>query len=452
MLHPVIEDSYPLTPTQQGMLFHYLFTGNRTAYVVQVVCSLEHDLDVGAFKRAWIALVSRHAALRTAFRWEGLPEPIQEVWKDAELEVDELDWSEVPEPSQQERLEQFLATDMARGFDLEQAPLMRVTVIRLGVKVWKCVWTLHHIILDRNSYPIILTDLFQLYEALGSGEQPQLSDVRPFREHVNWLGARDWSRSEQFWSERLQGFESPNQLPSSIHTEEEQVGSGQRELRMSADETAALMRFAVENRVTANTVFVGAWALLLGHYTGDDDVVFGATRACRMSPEYDATSTVGLLINTLPFRARVPADRSVRAWLKGILEDWMRTAEHEQAPLHLVKTWAGFPQRRSLFETYVAFNATSLTEVLQAKGGDWRKRDFAVRSQASFPVGVSAYLGKELRFRIAYQSSHIDDRTAVRMLEQLCTLMNRLVTYPDRPPAEVDILSPADRLPGFTRR
>jgi hypothetical protein len=207
------EDAYPLSPVQQGILFHSLDAGASGVYVQQLVCSLHEDLDLAAFRRAWQQLLERHAALRTSFHWEGLEEALQRVHRHGELPIHEEDWRGLAETEQRERLDAYLRSDRRRGFDLAQGPLIRQALFRTGDADYRWVWSSHHAILDGRSRLQLLEEFSTLYEGFCRGEsEVTLPPPRPYREHIEWLAGQDLSSARSFWQDTLRGFTEPTKL------------------------------------------------------------------------------------------------------------------------------------------------------------------------------------------------------------------------------------------------
>ena len=164
-----IEDIYPLSPMQQGMLFHSIYAPESGMYVEQMSCTLRGSLSVDAFERAWRRVISRHTPLRTAFVWQDLDEPLQVVQRQVSLPLEQHDWRALTSAQQAARLEAFQHEDRQRGLDLSEAPLMRLTLIRLADDRYQFVWTHHHLLIDGWSVPLLFQEVFQLYEAFRQG-------------------------------------------------------------------------------------------------------------------------------------------------------------------------------------------------------------------------------------------------------------------------------------------
>ncbi len=207
-----IEDIHPLAPMQQGMLFHSLYAPRSGMYVSQSCYILGGDLNIPAFQRAWQTVIERHQVLRSSFHWEELDEPLQVVHQSAELPFHSRDWRALPGADQDERLEAFLREDRARGFELDQAPLLRLTLIRTAEQRYYFVWSNHHLLLDGWSQAIVMKEVLACYQACCRGEPARLAPSRPYGDYIVWLQAQDLAAAEAFWRHYLRGFAAPTAL------------------------------------------------------------------------------------------------------------------------------------------------------------------------------------------------------------------------------------------------
>ena len=315
MRSPAVVDSYPLSPLQQGMLFHAVSAPSSGVDIEQIVCTLRQPVDAAALESAWRKVADRHAILRSAFRWDD--EPVQEVFAETELSWLEEDLRMLPASHREQHFVTFLADDRSRGFAMNEAPLFRLTWFHFAEHEARLVWTFHHALLDGRSFLIVLREVFAFYFAEVSGTALDLPQPRPFRDHIDFLQSHQGGGSEGYWREMLRGFTAPTPLvvdglPGCAKT----PGQADYERRLSRSATDALRAFAATNALTLNTVVQGAWALLLSRYSGEKDIVFGATRACRRSSVESATEMVGLFINTLPVRTQPRDDLRLVPWLQ----------------------------------------------------------------------------------------------------------------------------------------
>src|SRR5215510_2446222 len=272
-----IEAIYPLTSTQEGMLFHSMYAGGSGVYFQQTKCTFEGRLDVPAFRRAWQHVVNRHQVLRTGFNWQLKRKPLQIVRRQVELPWEELDQCALSAVEQEEALQQRLRTYRKQGFDLTQPPLMRCLLIRSSPQCHDFIWSYHHIILDGWSVSLLLKEVFTFYEAFRRGANPMLEEPRPFQDHVAWLKQRDVSAAEKFWRDYLAGFEIATPLDSKLTqgpvVGDEETEYGVQQLHLSAATSTMLEEFARRSGVTRSVLVEGVWALLLSRYSGEKDVV-----------------------------------------------------------------------------------------------------------------------------------------------------------------------------------
>ena len=280
----MIEDSYQLTPLQHGMIVHSLAAPGSGIYIQQLVCKVREQLNVSAFERAWENLVRRHAALRTSFFWEGTEQPVQRVHQDVRLPFQYLDWSD--RADQEAELEKFLRADRQLGFDLDQAPLMRLAVIRRADADYWLIWTSHHALFDGRSRRLLLKEVFAFYEAICRNEKLDLSEPSSYRSYIDWLQQQSQAKSENFWRSRLSGRHAGENLAKNGRRTNPTQGQshGRKSVPLSETFTRALVSWVEQHQLTPNTLLQGAWALLLSRYSGEDYVVFGATRAGRHAP------------------------------------------------------------------------------------------------------------------------------------------------------------------------
>ena len=180
-----IIDSYALSPLQQGMLFHHLEASDSGVDIEQVTCALDEVVERDAFRSAWQAVFKRHTILRTSFRWQDAGEPRQDVHEQATVEMAQIDWSGVSAELQEERWLGLLAADRRRGFDLRIMPLLRLTLVQLAQNRFRLLWTFHHMLLDGRSFPILLREVFEVYQAIRDGKQVVFPETRPYREYIN---------------------------------------------------------------------------------------------------------------------------------------------------------------------------------------------------------------------------------------------------------------------------
>jgi amino acid adenylation domain-containing protein len=444
-----MEDSYPLSPLQHGMLFQSLDERQTGVDLVQIACEMHEVLDVACLQRAWRQVVQRHDILRSGFRWDNVDAPRQEVYRHVALPFVHDDWRGCSADEQTARWEDYLRRDRRRGFDLGVPPLMRVALFRTENCHYRLCWTWHHLLLDGRSILLVLDEVFARYEALVRGEELRCEPAPQFREYVEWHRRQDWSAAERFWREALQGFSAPTPLKvakPSVACDGKQDAWAELEIELSPATTAAVKRLAESAGVTLNTVLQGGWALLLSRYSGERDVVFGEIRACRNSTTPRAHQTVGLFLNTLPVRVRVRNDAPLTRWLQDFRRRWVAVRDHENTPLVTVQGRSDVPRGTRLFDTVVNFQNPSWDAALESRGGPWRNRHFSIRNQPAYRLTLDIYGGRPaLQLKLNYDPRHFDEPVIARMLEHYRTLLECMAASPDERLANLSMLSAAER-------
>ena len=208
----ILNPFYPLSPLQEGLLFHTLEAPQSRLYFQQLSYVLQGELNVEAFKRAWEAVVERHPAMRAIFVWERRQKSLQVVLENIELPWQEANWRGVPPAEQQELLDEFLRKDQERGFELSKGPLIRFALFQLTEDTFQFVWTYHHILLDGWSISLIQNEVFAFYASFRRGQNLNLEAPLGYRNYIAWLQQQDLSAAEVYWRETLKGFKSPTPL------------------------------------------------------------------------------------------------------------------------------------------------------------------------------------------------------------------------------------------------
>jgi NRPS condensation-like uncharacterized protein len=351
-----LSGAFALSPMQQGMLFHYLREPHSGVDIEQIVVHLPERIDARRLEMAWQWLVRQHDILRTKFVWEG-NETQQEVLPEVAVPFVVHEQRGLSEKAKAEQLKEFLRTDRVRGFDLSEAPMLRLTLFPWGEESFSLVWTFHHALLDGRSYPVLLREVFEAYAELGSGAISRRPEPFPYRRHIEWLQEENFDAAEVFWKKLLAGFTAATPLvvdrQSAPDTETYQQGEAWEQL--DAAVTAALRKLAKTHDLTLNSVVMGAWAILLHKYSREEDIVFAATRAARKSSVPNADETIGLFINTVPVRVQVKADDPLISIFKDVRKLWLEMRPYEHTPLARVKAVSQVPPSQPLFETLFVF-------------------------------------------------------------------------------------------------
>ena len=437
-----VEDVYPLSPMQHLMLLHTLAAPRSKVLLRQLCYTLHGELAVPEFIQAWQHLTTRHTALRTAFIWEGLEKPLQVVRQQATLTCQQEDWRHYAITEQHEKLKAFLLVDAEQGIDLYRAPLMRLSLIRSTQETSYLVWSIHHLIVDGWCAPIIMEELKTCYEALCQGRTIDLAPAPCYRQYIAWLQQQDLAPAEKFWRERFAGFQVPPSFAAGRAAgAAEEIQYEEQQLSVSGELIASLRSVLRQHKLTLNTLFQGAWALLLSWHSGTNDVVFGVTTSGRPAELAGVEAMLGTFINNLPIRVQLSADESVMDWLKEHQEDQLRLRPYEHYSLTQVQEWSGVPQWQPLFETLLIFQ--NLVEATSSRTSSLDMRSLSSTVRTAYPLTILATeVSTELMLRIIYDRDRFEATAITGLLEQLRTILVRMGTNPDQRLSQ--ILQPRD--------
>ncbi|MFF4083541.1 amino acid adenylation domain-containing protein [Streptomyces sp. NPDC001777] len=436
-----IEDVLPLSPLQEGLLFHSLIAGDEgDVYAVQLAADVEGTFDGDALRAAARTLLRRHPNLRAGFRHQPSGRAVQVVPRHAEPDWRERDLTGLDGEELRTELDELLEEERTRRFDLATPPLLRFMVIRLGEGRHRVVITHHHVLLDGWSMPLLLAELRELYGS--AGDDSALPPVTPYRYYLEWLAGRGQEESLEAWREELAGLDEPTRL-SAAELRRIPVMPRWLTAPLPADLYDALRKRATEHGVTLNSMVQLAWAVLLGKLTGRGDVVFGTTVSGRPPEIPGIESMIGLFINTIPVRVRLdPAESWARA-MSRIQDEQAGMTGHHHVGLAEIHKLAGLGE---LFDSIVVFENYPVDATRVDPAADARTVGSLGKDAAHYPLTlVAALTGDGLRLRLNHRPDAIDPAFAQRLLEWFQQLLRTLADDPHRPVGRGELVGPAER-------
>lgn len=442
-----IEAIYPLSPMQKGMLFHTLYDPQASLYFEQFTFCLDGRIDETAFHKAWQAVVDRYAVLRTAFVWEKQEEPLQIVLAEATLPWQLLDWRQIGD--QDQALADYLADERKHPFDLKKAPLARGTLIRLAETRYRFIWSNHHLLLDGWSLPLLLKDVFIYYESFRTGQTAQLPATRPFQEYIAWLQKQDTAVAAAFWKEQLAGIEHTTPLVDllgqSNAAKKETAVYHETSLTLSAETSQQLQQIARQHKLTLSTLLLGAWALLLHRYSGEDDVVFGTTISNRPEELADIETMVGLFINSVPMRVRIDAAATLLDWLQTVQTQQVELRSHAYLSLNDIQEQTAVARGSQLFESLFVFENYPLdNDQLRAANLSFSLDDFQAQERTNYPLTIVARPGNQITLQLIYDAQAFTAVTIDRILGHFQTALSHLPAHSSQKAVDLPILSEAE--------
>ena len=433
-----IEDLYPLSPMQQGMLFHSVYEEAASAYINQLRVDIT-GLDVQRFARAWQAAIARHDVLRTGFL-QG-EQPLQWVARSVPLPLRELDWRD--RPHAEAALDTLAREELEQGFDLAAPPLMRFVIVRRDERRHHFVWTHHHLLMDGWSVAQLLGEVLAHYGAAQAEGMHVPRASRRYRDYIEWLASADLAPARHYWLAQLARLDEPSMLASALPCAEGKGGHAEQVFTLEAGETRRLAQWAAAHRVTINTLLQGAWARVVGRCLGRDTVCFGATVAGRPDRLADAQGIVGVFINTLPLCVTMPPAMPTGEWLRALQEQNLESREHEHLPLQEIQR-LGRHGGQACFDSILVFENYPVDGILRdAQSIGLGFEHLGGREETNYPLTLIVSYTGTLSVLLRHARGSVDEAMAALLLQALEQQLQALTQGADLPLGAIALGTPA---------
>jgi amino acid adenylation domain-containing protein/FkbM family methyltransferase len=443
-----IQDIYPLTPLQEGFLFHHVLNEQGDTYVLLVLLSLDSEELLQKLIMALQAVIDRHDILRTAVLWEGLTRPVQVVHRRAAVSVEYVELQ-----GGRDALEQMRErTDPAHvRMDLQSAPLMKLQVAQdVKGSRWLMLLRLHHMVGDHIALERVISEV----RLLLAGRVQELPEPVRYREFVaRALGREKQEQAEEFFRRKLREVQEPTAPFGllNVHGDGSQIRESRQEL--DGGLSRRVRRVASEQGVSTATIFHAAWALVVSRTSAREDVVFGSVLLGRMQGSRNADRAVGMFINTLPLRLQLQG-KSARDLVHSTHQELMELLEHEQASLVSAQSCSGVGAGLPLFSALLNYRHSAPTaaesDAPELLGGI---RIVQVQERTSYPVTVSVDdLGEGFGLTAQVDERLEADRVLGYVEQAVRSLVQALEGEPQRLVQELTILPESERkqlLEGF---
>ncbi|QDQ10095.1 amino acid adenylation domain-containing protein [Streptomyces spectabilis] len=439
MTRSPVEDVWPLSPLQEGLLFHAAFDDQGPdVYTVQSALALEGPLDEARLKATWAALLDRHAALRACFRQVSGARRVQVIARHVTLPWRTEDVSRLSADAARAALERLAEQERAERFDLATAPLLRVLLVRLAAHRHRLVLTSHHILMDGWSAPVLVAELAAAYAH--GGDTARLPRTTSYRDYLLWLGKQDKEAAGAAWRAEFDGAAEPTLVAPAVPDRPPAFPG-----HVSGDLPPALGRavtaLARTHGLTVNTVAQGAWALVLARIAGRTDVVFGATVAGRPADLPGVESMVGLLINTLPVRVPLDGAQSAAEMLLRLQERQTALLPHQHLGLMEIKELAG---PGAVFDTLMVYESFPRRPAGRAQdpGGLTIRPEGFAREAAHYPLTLVVAPGERTHLKLEYRTDLFDRATAEAAHAALVRTLEQFAADPAAPVGGLRVVAP----------
>jgi amino acid adenylation domain-containing protein/non-ribosomal peptide synthase protein (TIGR01720 family) len=441
-----VEDAYPLSPLQQGLLFQSLLEPASESYFVQVRFDFAGTLDPDAFREAWFELCRRHAVLRSAFIHQDLPRPMQVVLKDRQPEVGFDDLRHWAREERRARLEAFCLKERRRGFDLQRDPLLRLAVFREGDSDYHIVWSYHHILIDGWCLAILQRDFLEIYAALLDRRLPRLPPAAPYRNYIRWLEGQDRESARRFWRHYLKGYEHLATLPKLAGFDDGQPRALAEEiLVLDADQSSGLVRLASQAGVTLNAVMLSLWGLLLSRYNDQEDVVLGTIVSGRPADLAGVEEMVGLFICAVPVRLGLKPDMLFPDLVCRVQDDALTSEAHLHLPLADIQLESALG--RHLFDHMLIFENYPLRAAGIPAQSPARAEfaPVAAYDPTHYDLDITVVPGERITVKFTFDLRVYRPDQLQRTAGHLRMAVASILRDPEQRLREIDILPPSER-------
>lgn len=425
-----VADIYPCSALQAGLLFHAAL--HPGTYVSTMHLQIDGQVDHARLEAAWQRLVERHSILRTGIFDEGVTTPLQVVVHRCSAAIREEDLRLLAAAEQEAAIAREMQGLGAEPFDLAAPPLARFVLIRTAEDCYRLVWAVHHALLDGWSCSLLIYELFQEYGAATGGAEHDAGPVLPFRDFIAWLQAQDMSDAEQFWAGLLANPPSDHLISASAtacRTATGQIDETELSMHIPRD---AIERFCRAQKISVFSLFHAAWAIVLSRVTGTEDVVFGVTLSGRNVDLPDMHRRIGLFVNTVPTRIRVPVATEAGVWLRDLHRQNAELWQFEQTPLSNIFDWAGIDRARPLFDSLLLFENYPVLAPHADDLGGLKLGDVRLIERPHYPVTMQVFQSSESHFSIRcyFDRGILDADSAAALGRAFDTVIEEIVGHP----------------------
>ncbi|MED3000358.1 amino acid adenylation domain-containing protein, partial [Bacillus velezensis] len=441
-----IQDIYPLSYMQEGMLFHSLLQKESQAYAEQASFSITGKVDTRVFEESVHALFERHDIFRTIFISQNVSVPQQVVLKERNVSIIEENLTNLNKADQIKHIEEAKRRDRKKGFHLQKDMLMRVTLLQTGECEYTCIWSFHHIIMDGWCLGIVLKEFFQIYASRLRRTPLTLEPAVPYGTYIKWLMEQDKEKAASYWERYLEGFEQQTVLPK-----QKKAGESRQEevtFSFSKEDTAKLKDLAVKEEVTLSTIFHTLWGILLQAYNQTEDAVFGSVISGRPSEIEGIERMIGLFINTVPVRIS-GADIPFQKLIKNVQKDALKGQAYSYHPLYDIQ--ANSQVKQGLIDHILVFENYPVEQELDVLNSNGETKDlfhihdFSMEDETNYSFYLMVAPGDEIHLKMRYDSSVYDRQFIENIKGHLTHIVSQILDKPDITPDKLVIITPEEK-------
>ncbi|MEG7354090.1 amino acid adenylation domain-containing protein [Bacillus inaquosorum] len=442
-----IENVYPLTPMQKGMLFHSLLDEDSHSYFEQASFDLQGELKIDCFKASLERLFETYAVFRTRFYSGWNDTPLQIVYKTQKPQIHFADLRDIEEHLREDAIAAYQREDKAKGFDLARDPLMRIAIFRMEDSKYHLIWSFHHIVMDGWCLSLITKEVFEYYNALQEGRETELPSAAHYSDYIEWLHLQDQGAAKRYWSEYLDGYKGETRL---LHKrpkhEQKAYAYANVTCELDQEQTKQLQQIANQHQVTLNSLIQTLWGILLQKYSGSQDVVFGNVVSGRPAEIPGVEQMIGLFINTIPVRIRCDEDSSFADTMQMVQQNALASQAYDTFPLYEIQ--AQTEQKQNLIDHIMIFENYPIgQQVEEASRYDTELNvmNFHMQEHSHYDLNVVVIPGKQLAVHFGFNENEYEKSEVEQICGHFEQLMQQVLKQPSVKIEELELLTQREK-------
>ncbi len=447
-----IEDMYPLSPMQEGMLFHTQLKNNKNVYFEQTTLDIAGEISIDIFEESFNKVIEKYDVLRTVFIHERVRKPVQVVLKEARRTVEFINIAELSETNKEKYIEEFKVKDREKGFDLTRELPVRAYVIKLEQQRYTIIWSFHHIVMDGWCLSLIMKDFIKGYISKKEGNQIQIGTGKSYSEYIEWLEKKDKEEAISYWKNHLDGYEQKAAVPTTkFIVNRDECQNRERIMTLNKETTRALVRLSQQYGVTLNTVMQGIWGVILQGCNNTDDVVFGTVVSGRPAEITGIEEMVGLFINTIPVRFKTKQEekyeKTFEQAVKELQKQAIGAAQYEYIALAEIQTNSELKQNLIdnlfVFENYPTEKEIETSFSINNLG--FKVNTAKSTGHTSYNFNFVVMPGEELLIKLGYNEKIYDEEQIERILGNIHKVIDTIIESPSIKLKDVEILASKEK-------
>ncbi len=448
-----IEDVYPLSPMQEGMLFHLLLNPKSDQYFEQMTFQVKGCLSMALIETSMNDLIVRYDVLRTMFLHQIHDRPLQIVLKQGNIDFTYRDIKE--ECLHREKSEvvcSYQVPDRAQPFEPDKGVLMRLIVLQTDSDEYTFIWSHSHLIMDGWCMGIIMQEFKEIYRKRIDGHEIVNSPDVKYARYIDWLEKRDKELSALYWRNYLEGYEVIATLPQKqmLPSDDLPYVLKSEEFTINNELEKLLLKVTSEYGITLYTILQTAWGIVLAKYNNTNDVVLGSVVSGRPPEIEGIENTVGLFINTVPVRINYTTEDRIRDLLIKVQKGALSSEQHQYHPLHEIQS--GSELGRGLLNHIMVFeNYPVIDEILDSRGNDTSKQaafnitDVEIFEKDNYDLSISIMPGKQIIVKFDFNSTIYDKKVIKRALGHFNEVLEKLASFTEMLVSTIEIITEKEK-------